>query len=58
MLLFLWNLYFHYFCIIIYASFMSNLTGSKQEQQELKDLYESVRAEFVAVYRCRRVGNT
>ena len=37
---------------------MSNLIGRKQEQQELKDLYESGRAEFVAVYGRRRVGKT
>ena len=37
---------------------MNNLIGRKQEQQELKDLYESGRAEFVAVYGRRRVGKT
>ena len=39
-------------------SFMSNLVGRQQEQQELRDLYVSGRAEFVAVYGRRRVGKT
>ena len=37
---------------------MSNLVGRQQEQQELRDLYVSGRAEFVAVYGRRRVGKT
>lgn len=37
---------------------MDELIGRKQEQKELKELYKSNRAEFVAVYGRRRVGKT
>ncbi len=34
------------------------MIGRKKEVQELNDLYESGRAEFVAIYGRRRVGKT
>lgn len=37
---------------------MNELIGRKQEQKALKELYNSQRAEFVAVYGRRRVGKT
>ena len=35
---------------------MNELIGRKQEQRELRELYGSGRAEFVAIYGRRRVG--
>ena len=37
---------------------MNELIGRKQEQRELRELYGSGRAEFVAIYGRRRVGKT
>ena len=37
---------------------MNNLIGRKQEIQELENLYNSKKAEFVAIYGRRRVGKT
>ncbi len=37
---------------------MTELIGRQQEQQELEDLYNRKRAEFVVVYGRRRVGKT
>jgi hypothetical protein len=37
---------------------MSKLIGRKEEQQELRRLYDSDKAEFLAVYGRRRVGKT
>ena len=34
------------------------ITGREKEQKKLRELYESGRAEFVAVYGRRRVGKT
>ena len=37
---------------------MSNIVGREKEIKELTELYESGKAEFVAVYGRRRVGKT
>ena len=37
---------------------MGYIIGREQETDELNELYESGRAEFVAVYGRRRVGKT
>ena len=37
---------------------MNGIIGRKQEIEELKELYHSGKAEFVAVYGRRRVGKT
>ena len=37
---------------------MSKIVGRIAEQQELKDIFNSARAEFVAIYGRRRVGKT
>ena len=37
---------------------MATIIGRKEEQKQLMDLYESGKAEFLAVYGRRRVGKT
>ena len=56
--LFLRNRYFLYICGEINDGFMGNIIGRRQEIQELNDLYNSNKAQMVAVYGRRRVGKT
>ena len=37
---------------------MENIIGRKKEIKEIKDLYHSGKAEFVAIYGRRRIGKT
>ena len=57
MLIYFREKFFLYLCGNL-KGFMENIIGRKKEIKELKELFYSGKAEFVAIYGRRRIGKT